>query len=133
MLDKGKRHLLFSGDRQLGDLEFDGIVYPSNHITAIFRPTEAFEEVREIFEAGGVETELLTGDDRISLRIAMERSERAWQQMDGLDLRIVDSDGVQEPIDGFVLDGDQAVFRYGTFRKYAEAVKRGGQEPIRDG
>ena len=117
MLEKGKRHLLFSGNRHLGDLAFDGIAYPSNHITAIFTPTEAFEEVREIFEASGTSTELITGDDRIALRHAMERSERARQQMNRLDLRIVDSDGVQEPIDDFVLDGNQAIFRYGSFRR----------------
>ena len=127
MLEKGKRHCLLSGDRHLGDLEFDGIVYPSNHITAIFTPSQAFEEVRVIVEEGGISTELITGDDHVALRRAMERSARAWQQMNGLDLRIVDSNGAQEPIVGFVLDGNQAVFRYGAFRKYAEAVKREGQ------
>ena len=117
MLEKGKRHLLLSRGRHLGDLEFDGIVYPSNHITAIFTPTAAFDEVREIFEAAGIAPELITRGDRIALRRARARSDDAMERMDKLDLRIVDSNGAYQPVEGFVLNGDQAVFRYGFFRE----------------
>lgn len=123
MLEAGKRHLLLSGDRHLGDLVFDGIIYPSNHFTAIFTPSEAFKEFREIFEEAGIATEMFTGGDRVALRRARDRSDDAWRKMDKLDLRIVDSDGAQQPVEGFVLNGNQAVFRYGCFR----AVKRGGR------
>jgi len=66
MLEEGRRHLLISDRCHLGDLVFDGIAYPSNHITAIFTPSRAFEEVREIFEASGIATELIIGSDRIA-------------------------------------------------------------------
>jgi len=113
MFEPGKWHRLLAGSRHLGNLVFDGVEYPSNHFTAIFRPTEAFSEVREIFEAAGIEMALMMGSDRLAKQRARERSEDAWRRLKALDLWIVDPVGEREQVDGFLLNGDQAVFRIG--------------------
>jgi len=124
MLDPGKRLLLLAGSRHLGDLIFDGEEYPSNHLTAIFTPTEAFTELRGIFETAGIPTEVILGDDRAALRRARERSDDAWRRQAALDLWIVDPDGDRVQLDGFVLNGDQAVFRVGCLDSRKARIQR---------
>lgn len=94
MTDNEKSCLLFAGARQIGRLEFDDVDWPFLYYT--FKPTELFEEVRELFK---------------------EVTAEAWQKMDALGLRLVYPNGEEKALHGFILKGDRAVFRPTFFRE----------------
>lgn len=93
MPDHDSSCLLFAGARHIGCLEFDDVDWPFLYYT--FKPTDRFEEVREIFE---------------------ETTAEAWQRMDALDLRVVYPNGDEKALHGFILQGGRAVFRPTFFR-----------------
>ena len=118
----GEPRRLYAASRLIGYLRPTHFDWPRFHFE--FEPTEAFAEVRPLFERQASVGALL--HDEATREAAMGQLEEVEAAMNALDLSLVTAKGQTERLTTILIEGDRACLRYG-FMRSAQRARRHSQ------